>query len=99
MLRVKDVLLMRFLPERSHTGLAVLRVCTGMTLFLRHGLEKQPAHLGATHGSLSRSHRGQARCLKNPMEIGLSLEIRAIDDQVAECNERIRVETKTRNSK
>jgi hypothetical protein len=39
------------------------------------------------------------RFLNNPMEIRLSLEIRAIDDQVAECNERIRVETKTRNSK
>jgi putative oxidoreductase len=44
MLRVKEILLMRFLSERSHTGLAVLRVCTGMTLFLRHGLQKQPAH-------------------------------------------------------
>ena len=44
MARVKDVLLMRFVPERAQTGLALLRVLTGATLFLRHGLEKQPAH-------------------------------------------------------
>jgi putative oxidoreductase len=44
MAAVKDVLLMRFVPERAQVGLAVLRVCTGVTLFLRHGLEKQPAH-------------------------------------------------------
>ncbi len=49
---VKDVLLMRFVPERAQTGLALLRVWTGATLFLRHGLEKQPA-LGAVHGALS----------------------------------------------
>jgi putative oxidoreductase len=41
---IKDVLLMRFVPERAQIGLAVLRVCTGATLFLRHGWEKQPAH-------------------------------------------------------
>ncbi|HTW59174.1 MAG TPA: DoxX family protein [Terriglobales bacterium] len=41
---LKNVVLMRFVPERSQAGLAVLRVCTGVTLFLRHGLEKQPAH-------------------------------------------------------
>ncbi len=41
---VKDVLLMRFVPERAQVGLAVLRVCTGATLFLRHGWEKNPAH-------------------------------------------------------
>jgi putative oxidoreductase len=35
---------MRFFPERTQAGLALLRVCTGVTLFLRHGLEKQPAH-------------------------------------------------------
>jgi hypothetical protein len=92
MLCVKDVLLMRFLPERSHTGLAVLRPCPGVTLFLRHGLEKQPAHFLDPIGF-------GPYVLKNPMEIGLSLEIKAIDDQVAKCNERIRVETKTRNSK
>ncbi|MGA7928413.1 MAG: hypothetical protein WCA20_20770 [Candidatus Sulfotelmatobacter sp.] len=40
---VKDVLLMRFVPERAQTGLALLRMWTGATLFLRHGLEKQPA--------------------------------------------------------
>ncbi len=44
MTSVKDVLSMRFVPERGQAGLAVLRVCTGATLFLRHGLEKQPAH-------------------------------------------------------
>jgi putative oxidoreductase len=44
MARVKDALLMRFVPERAQTGLALLRVLTGATLFLRHGLEKQPAH-------------------------------------------------------
>jgi putative oxidoreductase len=40
----KDVLLMRFVPERSQAGLPLLRVCTGATLLFRHGLEKQPAH-------------------------------------------------------
>ena len=44
MTSVKDVLSMRFVSERGQAGLAVLRVCTGATLFLRHGLEKQPAH-------------------------------------------------------
>jgi putative oxidoreductase len=41
---LKDVLSMRFVPERPQAGLALLRVCTGATLFLRHGFEKQPAH-------------------------------------------------------
>lgn len=41
---VKDVLLMRFVPERTQAGLAILRIWTGATLFLRHGWEKQPAH-------------------------------------------------------
>jgi uncharacterized membrane protein YphA (DoxX/SURF4 family) len=41
---IKDVLSMRFLPGRPQIGLAVLRVLTGATLFLRHGLKKQPAH-------------------------------------------------------
>lgn len=41
---MKDVVLMRFFPERPEAGLALLRVCSGVTLFLRHGLEKQPAH-------------------------------------------------------
>lgn len=41
---MKDILLMRFVPERTDCGLAWLRICTGVTLFLRHGLEKQPAH-------------------------------------------------------
>lgn len=35
---------MRFIPERTEAGRALLRVCTGATLFLRHGWEKQPAH-------------------------------------------------------
>jgi putative oxidoreductase len=41
---LKSVLSMRFVPERTQAGLAVLRICTGATLFLRHGWEKQPAH-------------------------------------------------------
>jgi putative oxidoreductase len=35
---------MQFFPERSQAGLALLRIWTGATLFLRHGWEKQPAH-------------------------------------------------------
>lgn len=46
MASLKDILLMRFVPERTQAGLAVLRICTGATLFLRHGWEKQPAHWG-----------------------------------------------------
>jgi putative oxidoreductase len=41
---VKDVLLMRFVPEQTQCGLSVLRVCTGLNLFLHHGWEKNPAH-------------------------------------------------------
>lgn len=41
---MKNILLMRFLPERPLVGLAVLRIWIGATLFLRHGWEKQPAH-------------------------------------------------------
>jgi putative oxidoreductase len=41
---MRDILLVRFVPERTEAGLALLRVWTGVTLFLRHGLEKQPAH-------------------------------------------------------
>jgi putative oxidoreductase len=41
---LKEILAMRFVPERTQAGLAVLRVWTGATLFLRHGWEKQPAH-------------------------------------------------------
>jgi putative oxidoreductase len=44
MASVKDILVMRFVPERTQAGLALLRVWTGATLFLRHGWEKQPAH-------------------------------------------------------
>ncbi len=44
MATVRDVVLLRFIPERTQVGLAILRVCVGVTLFLRHGLEKQPAH-------------------------------------------------------
>jgi putative oxidoreductase len=44
MASVKDVVSMRFVPESAQAGLAVLRVWTGATLFLRHGWEKQPAH-------------------------------------------------------
>jgi hypothetical protein len=40
----KNTLLMRFLPERPQIGLSLLRIWTGLTLFLRHGWEKQPAH-------------------------------------------------------
>jgi putative oxidoreductase len=41
--KLRDILLMRFVPERPQVGLAILRVWTGATLFLRHGWEKQPA--------------------------------------------------------
>src|ERR1700733_14655741 len=41
---LRDVLSMRFLPERPQAGLALLRVWTGATLFLRHGWEKNPTH-------------------------------------------------------
>jgi tetratricopeptide (TPR) repeat protein len=34
---------MRFVPEQTQFGLAVLRVCTGLSLFLHHGWEKRPA--------------------------------------------------------
>ena len=46
MASVKDILLMRLVPDRTQAGLALLRVWTGATLFLRHGWEKQPAHGG-----------------------------------------------------
>ena len=39
---VKDFLLMRFVPERTQVGLAILRVWTGAELFLQHGWEKRP---------------------------------------------------------
>jgi putative oxidoreductase len=39
---VKDFLLMRFLPERAQVGLTVLRIWTGVELFLQHGWEKRP---------------------------------------------------------
>ncbi|HTU35807.1 MAG TPA: DoxX family protein [Candidatus Acidoferrum sp.] len=41
---LNDILLMRFIPQRAQTGLAVLRIWTGAALFLRHGWEKRPAH-------------------------------------------------------
>ena len=41
---VREVFFMRFIPERAQAGLALLRLWTGAMLFLRHGLEKQPAH-------------------------------------------------------
>ena len=41
---LRDILSMRFVAERPQAGLALLRVWTGATLFLRHGWEKQPAH-------------------------------------------------------
>jgi putative oxidoreductase len=44
MARFSDVLTMRFFPERPQIALAILRVWTGASLFLRHGFEKQPAH-------------------------------------------------------
>jgi len=40
----KDILSMRFVTERPQAGLALSRIWTGATLFLRHGWEKQPAH-------------------------------------------------------
>ena len=33
---------------------------------------------------------------KNPQRLHLSLEIKIIDDQIAECNEQIRLEKNTR---
>jgi hypothetical protein len=33
---------------------------------------------------------------KNPQRLGLSLEIKMIDDQIAECNQQIRLEKSTR---
>jgi len=44
MATVRDVVLPRFIPERAQVGLAILRIATGVTLFLRHGWEKQPAN-------------------------------------------------------
>jgi putative oxidoreductase len=44
MAAIKDILTMRMVPERAQCGLALLRICTGVTLFMRHGWEKQPAH-------------------------------------------------------
>jgi putative oxidoreductase len=41
---LKDIISMRFIPERGQVGLALLRIWTGATLFLRHGWEKQPAN-------------------------------------------------------
>ncbi|MBT9331201.1 DoxX family protein [Acidipila sp. 4G-K13] len=35
---------MSFVPKRSEAGLSLLRVWAGVTLFLRHGWEKRPAH-------------------------------------------------------
>jgi putative oxidoreductase len=40
----RDAIVATFVPTHTELGLAVLRVSTGATLFLRHGLEKQPAH-------------------------------------------------------
>jgi putative oxidoreductase len=44
MASVKDILLMRFVPERSQWGIAIVRVMSGLVIFLRHGLEKTPPH-------------------------------------------------------
>jgi hypothetical protein len=41
---VKDVLLMRFVPERAQCGLGALRLCTGLNFILHHGWEKRPAN-------------------------------------------------------
>jgi putative oxidoreductase len=40
----RDSLTANSIPTHTQFGLALLRVSTGATLFLRHGLEKQPAH-------------------------------------------------------
>jgi hypothetical protein len=37
---IKNIVSMRFLPEHLQLALALLRVCTGATLFLRHAWEK-----------------------------------------------------------
>jgi hypothetical protein len=57
---VKNVLSMRFVPEQTQLGLAVLRVCTGLSLFLRHGWEKRQWAQFTAH--FSRSHRDRAAC-------------------------------------
>jgi putative oxidoreductase len=44
MTSIRDLISMRLISERPQAGLALLRVWTGATLFLRHGWEKQPAH-------------------------------------------------------
>jgi putative oxidoreductase len=44
MASLKDLITMRFVPERTQAALALLRIWTGATLFIRHGWEKQPAH-------------------------------------------------------
>src|SRR5208282_4234526 len=43
---LRDILTMRCVPERPQLALALLRVWTGATLFLRHGWDKQPPHWG-----------------------------------------------------
>ena len=35
-----------------------------------------------------------SRFLQHPLEIGLALEIKVIDDQIADCSKRIRAEDK-----
>jgi putative oxidoreductase len=44
--KAKDVLLMRFLPERTQIALTILRVWTGVELFMQHGWEKRPERWG-----------------------------------------------------
>jgi len=59
---VKNVLSMRFVPEQTQLGLAVLHVCTGLSLFLHHGWEKRPAQWAQFTAHFSRSHRDRAAC-------------------------------------
>jgi putative oxidoreductase len=44
MANAQDVLSMRFVPTQTQYALFVLRVLTGLNLFLHHGWEKNPAH-------------------------------------------------------
>ena len=44
MLTLKKLVLMDFVPQYTQCGLAVLRIFTGLNLFLHHGWEKNPSH-------------------------------------------------------
>lgn len=60
MANLKDVVLMRFLPERTQIALTILRVWTGFELFMQHGWEKRPERWGYY----------MAHFIQNPIGIG-----------------------------